>query len=73
MRNYKRWTPNEMSYIKDNYVISSDEKIASELSKITGENITTAMIRRQRRKLKIAKSRGRPKKTNEINLTLDTQ
>lgn len=73
MRNYKRWTPNEMSYIRDNYLISSDEKIASELSKITGENITTAMIRRQRRKLKIAKNRGRPKKTNEINLTLDTQ
>ncbi len=73
MRNYKRWTSNEMSYIKDNYIISSDEKIASELSKITGENITTAMIRRQRRKLKIAKNRGRPKKTNEINLTLDTQ
>jgi hypothetical protein len=62
-----------MSYIKDNYIISSDEKIASELSKITGENITTAMIRRQRRKLKIAKNRGRPKKNTEINLTLDTQ
>ncbi len=73
MRNYKRWTSNEMSYIKDNYIISSDEKIASELSKITGENITTAMIRRQRRKLKIAKNRGRPKKNTEINLTLDTQ
>jgi len=73
MRNYKRWTANEMSYIKDNYLISSDERIASELSKITSENITTAMIRRQRRKLKIAKNRGRPKKNIEINLTLDTQ
>jgi len=62
MANYKKWTTSETDFIKNNHLVMSDEKLASKLSEMTGQNITTAMIRRQRRKLVIRKSRGRPPK-----------
>ena len=39
-----------------------DENLASKLSQMTGQTITTAMVRRQRRKLALKKPRGRPRK-----------
>lgn len=60
MRNtYHKWTETELQYLRDNHAVLSDEEIAGNLSKILNGNITTAMIRRQRRKLTLKKSRGR--------------
>ena len=62
MANYKKWTDSELEYIQNNHTLLCDENLAAYLSKITGENISTAMVRRQRRKLTLNKKRGRPKK-----------
>lgn len=62
MANYKKWSNEEMEFIKNNHGIVRDEELAVKLSQMTGQNVTTAMIRRQRRKLSLKKSRGRPKK-----------
>ena len=63
MATYKKWTETEIEYIKNNHTIISDELLAAKLSQITNHNITPSMIRRQRRKLKLSKPRGRPRKT----------
>lgn len=63
MANYKKWTEAEIQFIRDNINQTSDAELASKLSSMTGENITYGMIRRQRRKLGVAKKRGRRKKT----------
>ena len=62
MANYKKWTESEIEFISNNHLLLSDEDIGVKLSQMSGENITTSMIRRQRRKLGVQKSRGRPKK-----------
>ncbi len=62
MKNYKKWTGAELQYIKDNLSAHSDGALAAKLSNMTGETVSTAMIRRQRRKLGINKPRGRPRK-----------
>lgn len=67
MANYKKWTPAELDYIQNNHNLLCDESLASSLSKMTGENISTAMVRRQRRKLSLKKSRGRPKKVKSTS------
>ena len=66
MANYKKWTDTELSYIQDNHALLCDESLAASLSKITGSAISTAMVRRQRRKLSLKKNRGRPKKTPSV-------
>jgi len=65
MANYKKWSDAEKTFIKDNISAFSDTELAVKLSQMTGENISTSMIRRQRRKLGITKPRGRRKKTIE--------
>lgn len=70
MANYKKWTTTELDYIQNNHTLLCDESLASSLSKMTGQNISTAMVRRQRRKLSLKKNRGRPKK---IKTTTDLQ
>lgn len=65
MANYKKWTATELDYIQNNHTLLCDESLASSLSKMTGQNISTSMVRRQRRKLSLKKSRGRPKKTTK--------
>jgi hypothetical protein len=65
MKSYKRWAPNELQYIKDNINQYNDKDLADKMSQMTSETISTSMIRRQRRKLGIAKKRGRPSK-NEV-------
>jgi hypothetical protein len=72
MANYKKWTDAEKAFIKDNIAQHSDTELAIKLSQMTGENISTAMIRRQRRKFGISKPRGRRKKTVEVNNSVDT-
>lgn len=67
MANYKKWSNVEAEFIQKNHGILCDETLASKLSDMTGEKITTAMIRRQRRKLALKKPRGRPAKTSVIS------
>lgn len=62
MNKYKKWSETELSYIKQHYSSFADKIIAKNLSDMTGENITSSMIRRQRRNLAIGKPKGRPKK-----------
>jgi hypothetical protein len=67
MANYKKWTSAELDYIQNNHTSLCDEFLAGSLSKMTGENVTTAMVRRQRRKLALKKSRGRPRKIVKVS------
>jgi hypothetical protein len=62
MANYKKWTSAETDFIGKNHNLICDEVLASKLSEMTGQTITTAMVRRQRRKLSLKKPRGRPSK-----------
>jgi len=73
MANYKKWTQAELDYIQNNHTLLCDESLAASLSKMTGSNISTAMVRRQRRKLALKKSRGRPKKVNVTTNSLQAQ
>jgi hypothetical protein len=66
MANYKKWSNEELDFIKNNHGIVRDEELAVKLSQMTGQNVTTAMIRRQRRKLSLKKSRGRPRKNDSV-------
>lgn len=68
MANYKKWSDAEKRFIKDNISSYSDGELAIKLSQMTSENISTAMIRRQRRKLGVVKPRGRRKKNVSQNL-----
>lgn len=63
---YHKWTESELQYVRDNHALLSDEEIAVNLSKIVNNNITTAMIRRQRRKLTLKKQRGRRPKNRVV-------
>jgi hypothetical protein len=65
MANYKKWSSSETDFIQNNHNILCDEELASRLSNMSGEKITTAMIRRQRRKLALKKPRGRPPKKKD--------
>ena len=65
MATYKKWTDTEIDYIKNNHNTVCDQELAAKLSQITGQNVSTAMIRRQRRKLKLSKPRGRPSKSGK--------
>lgn len=68
MATYKKWKQEEIAFIRDNHSMVRDEELAVKLSQITGENITTAMIRRQRRKLTLKKQRGRPRKNDAVTI-----
>jgi len=66
MANYKKWTDSELSFVKENHGLMNDLELSAKLSQMTGQNISTAMIRRQRRKLNIKKNRGRPRKNAPV-------
>ena len=66
MRSYKKWSEVEINFIRDNISILSDGELANKLSGMTGETITTSMVRRQRRKIGVVKPRGRRKKNSAI-------
>lgn len=67
MATYKKWLQTELDFIKANQELYNDEQLSAKLSQMTGQNITTAMVRRQRRKLSIKKKRGRPSKNKTVN------
>lgn len=67
MANYKKWSEAEKAFIKDNVGAYSDQELAAKLSQMTGENISMAMIRRQRRKIGVSKPRGRRKKNTNTS------
>lgn len=68
MANYKKWTSTETDYIQNNHLLFNDEALAGKLSQMTGQAVTTAMVRRQRRKLSLKKERGRPRKNSAIQI-----
>ena len=66
MGNYKKWTDVEIDYIKQHHNTVADEDLAQKLSQLSSQSVTTAMIRRQRRKLHLSKPRGRPRKVSQV-------
>ena len=66
MATYKKWTQTDLDFIQNNQKLYSDDELASKLSQVCGQNITTAMIRRQRRKLNIEQPTGRRPKNRAI-------
>lgn len=70
MANYKKWTNAELDFLSNNHTLLNDAELANKLSQMSGENVTTAMVRRQRRKLSIKKQRGRPSK-NKTHQSVD--
>jgi hypothetical protein len=64
-KNYKRWNEAELNFIRENSNSMKDSEMAQKLGSISGDSsITVAMVRRQRRKLNMAKTRGR--RTNKV-------
>jgi hypothetical protein len=64
-KNYKKWTDAELNFIRENSNSMKDVELAVKLTQITGNtDISVAMVRRQRRKLNLAKTRGR--RTNKV-------
>lgn len=64
-KTYKKWTEAELNFIRENSNSMKDVELAVRLTQITGNtDISVAMVRRQRRKLNLAKTRGR--RTNKV-------
>lgn len=61
-KKHRKWKEEDVEFIRNNYTAMSDGVIAITLSKITGSNISAAMVRQQRRRLKLEKPKGRPSK-----------
>lgn len=72
MATYKKWNDSEIDFIKTNHLMMPDEVIAAKLSQITSQTISTAMVRRQRRKLTLKKARGRPCKVVKVSQVSET-
>jgi hypothetical protein len=72
-KTYKKWTKEEMEFIANNSKDMKDEEIATYLNKIdASRQITVGMVRRQRRKLSIAKPRGRRPNSTKVNTGSET-
>lgn len=67
MATYKKWTESELDFIRNNQQLLSDDELAAKLGQMTGGSVTTAMVRRQRRKLGIQKPKGRRPKNRVVN------
>ena len=65
MANYKRWSNAEKDFIRENCGTHSDKEIAKRMGEISGEKITSDMIRQQRRKMREIKKKGRPRKQQD--------
>ena len=72
MATYKKWQNSELEFIKQNKDSMSDVELATKLSQISNSNVTTSMIRRQRRKLGIVKPKGRRKQFIAISDSPET-
>lgn len=64
---YKKWTQSELEFINNNKEML-DKDLAAKLSEMTGHQVTTPMIRRQRRKFGFKKGRGRPRKNPSLSV-----
>jgi hypothetical protein len=64
-KTYRKWTDADIQFINDNKGLL-DKEVAQKLSIATGQSISPSMIRRQRRKSGITKSRGRPAKNRTV-------
>jgi len=73
MANYKKWTQAELEFVQNNQKNYSDRELSVKLTEISGQNVTTAMIRRQRRKLNIQKPKGRRPKNRVIQQPVEQQ
>ena len=60
---YKKWNQSDLDFIQNNSTLL-DKDLATKLSELSGQTVTQAMVRRQRRKIGIGKKRGRPPKNN---------
>lgn len=60
-KTYKRWSDSDLEFIRQNYEKLTDKDMSETLSRISGQNISISMVRRQRRKLQLGRRRGRPK------------
>lgn len=60
-KTYKKWNDSDLDFIKNNYDKMTDKDMSETLGKISGQNISISMVRRQRRKLELSRKRGRPK------------
>lgn len=67
MATYKKWSDAEKTFIRDNVSLLSDQELAEKLSNMTGETISIAMVRRQRRKFGVVKPRGRRAKNKSLS------
>ena len=67
MATYKKWQNSELEFIKQNKDSMSDVELAGKLTQMSNSNVTTSMIRRQRRKLGIVKPKGRRKQIIAIS------
>ena len=72
MATYKKWQNSELEFIKQNKDSMSDVELAGKLTQMSNSNVTTSMIRRQRRKLGIVKPKGRRKQFISISDTQET-
>jgi hypothetical protein len=66
MATYKKWAESELEFIRNNQKLLSDDELAAKLGQMTGNGVTTAMVRRQRRKLGIQKPKGRRPKNRVV-------
>lgn len=73
MGSYKKWSDAELQFIRDNLNSLADKDLANKLSGMTGENISQAMVRRQRRKLGVNKPRGRPRKNVSVSSVVNDE
>jgi hypothetical protein len=73
MANYKKWTQAELEFVQNNQKNYSDRELSVKLTEISGQTVTTAMIRRQRRKLNIQKPKGRRPKNRVFQQTVEQQ
>lgn len=64
---YKKWTQSELEFINDHREML-DKDLAAKLTEMTGHEVTTPMIRRQRRKFGFKKGRGRPRKDTTLSV-----
>lgn len=67
MATYKKWAESELEFIRNNQQLLSDDELAAKLGQMTGSGVTTAMVRRQRRKLGIQKPKGRRPKNRSVS------
>lgn len=65
-KTYKKWTQSDIDFIL-NHQNLLDKDVAEKLSTLTGQPVSAAMIRRQRRKSGVSKSRGRPRKNSNVS------